>query len=83
VRWSEQLYLLLYGTGIRSFAKAVTARVGGIDVPVLGALAQGQYIGLDQVNIGPLPAPLAGRGEVPIQIWVDGVAANPVTIRMQ
>lgn len=76
----EQVYLLLFGTGIRGFQQAVTATVGGESVPVLGAVAQGQFAGLDQVNIGPLPAALSGRGELPIVIRVDGQAANTATV---
>ncbi|MEP7362388.1 MAG: hypothetical protein ABI972_03965 [Acidobacteriota bacterium] len=77
---SGDVYLLLFGTGIRGFQTAVTATIGGDPVPVLGAVAQGQFAGLDQVNIGPLPATLRGRGELPIVLRVDGQAANTVTV---
>ena len=76
----EQVFLLLFGTGIRGFQQAVTATVGGESVPVLGAVAQGQFAGLDQVNIGPLPESLRGRGELPIVLRVDGQSANTVTV---
>ena len=76
----EQVYLLLFGTGIRGYQQAVTATVGGDSVPVIAAVAQGQFAGLDQVNIGPLPAALRGRGELPIVLTVDGQAANTVTV---
>jgi uncharacterized protein (TIGR03437 family) len=74
------VYLLLFGTGIRGYQQSVTATVGGESIPVLGAVAQGQFAGLDQVNIGPLPATLRGRGELPIVLRVDGQAANTVTV---
>ena len=63
---SDEIFLLLFGTGIRGFTSQVTATVGGENVPVLGPGPQGQFVGLDQVNIGPLPRSLAGRGEVDI-----------------
>ena len=76
----DLVYLLLFGTGIRGFSSEVRVRVGGEEVPVLAAVAQGQYPGLDQVNAGPLPASLAGRGEVPIEMTVDDIAANVTTL---
>jgi uncharacterized protein (TIGR03437 family) len=78
----NQVYLLLFGTGMRNAAKAV-ATVGGVDVPVSGPAAQGEFAGLDQVNLGPLPASLAGRGDVSIAVTVDGKAANPVTVSIK
>jgi len=38
---------------------------------------------LDQVNIGPLPAALAGTGSVNIVITADGQAANTVNVTIQ
>ncbi|MEO5925152.1 MAG: carboxypeptidase regulatory-like domain-containing protein [Bryobacteraceae bacterium] len=77
------VYLTLYGTGIRYRATAVAATIGGLSVPVLAAVAQGQYAGLDQVNVGPLPIALAGRGEVSVNFQVDGRATNPVTVNVR
>ena len=54
---SNNLYLVLYGTGIRSVASvfAVTCTVGNnLNLPVTYAGAQSQYPGLDQVVV-PLP----------------------------
>jgi uncharacterized protein (TIGR03437 family) len=53
---TDQVYLILYGTGIRgnSGLSAVALSVGGISVPVRYAGPQNQYEGLDQVNAGPL-----------------------------
>jgi len=79
---TDQVYLVLYGTGIRS-AKSLstaTATVGGVSVPVPYAGAQGQYAGLDQVNVGPLPRSLAGKGAVSIIVTVDGFPSNPVEV---
>jgi len=75
-----QIYLELYGTGIRA-AKSVTATVGGVSVPVLGWAVQSQYAGLDQVNIGPLPASL--KDQVTVAVTADGMAANPVNVTIK
>lgn len=78
---AEQVFLLLYGTGIRqrSALSAVTARIGGLSAEVVYAGSQGGLVGLDQLNIR-LPQTLAGRGEVELQLLVDGRAANPVNL---
>jgi uncharacterized protein (TIGR03437 family) len=77
----EQLYLMLFGTGLRHRDPqgTVTVKIGGIDVPVLYAGAQGQFVGLDQVNVS-LPRALVGRGEVEIALTVDGRATNKVKV---
>jgi uncharacterized protein (TIGR03437 family) len=79
---TEQVYLEIYGTGFRN-AKNFTATVGGLRVPVLGAAATSQFVGEDQVNIGPLPQALAGQGSVNIVITADGQAANTVNVTIQ
>jgi len=77
-----QVYLEIFGTGIRN-AKSVKATVGGHSVPVLSAGSQGVFIGLDQVNIGPLPSSLKGSGPTNIVLTADGEAANTVNITIQ
>jgi uncharacterized protein (TIGR03437 family) len=79
---TEQVYLELYGTGFRN-ARNFTATVGGVSVPVLGAAATSQFVGEDQVNIGPLPGSLAGAGSVSILITADGQTANTVNVTIQ
>jgi uncharacterized protein (TIGR03437 family) len=79
---NEQIYLEMYGTGIRD-AKNVTVTVGGLSVPVLYYGAAPGYAGEDQVNIGPLPAALAGQGSVKIGLAADGQQANAVTVTIQ
>ena len=78
----EQVFLTLFGTGIRGAggATAVRATVGGSEVPVQSAEAQGGLVGLDQVVIGPLPRSLAGRGEVEVVITAAETASNTVTV---
>jgi uncharacterized protein (TIGR03437 family) len=82
---TDQIYLSLYGTGLRGFSSlsAFTVTIGGVSVPVSGAAAQSQYPGLDQVNIGPLPRTLAGKGEANVVLKVDGRTANTVTVNIK
>jgi uncharacterized protein (TIGR03437 family) len=79
-----QVVLTLYGTGIRgrSAPGAVTAKIGGVDAPVLYAGSQTQYSGLDQVNV-TLPRSLAGRGDVDVVLSVDGKTANTVKVNVR
>ena len=76
---SNQLYVSLYGTGLRNAGK-VTVTVGGLNVPVLSSGAQGVFAGLDQVNVGPLPRDLVGKGQVNIVLTADTQAANTVNV---
>ena len=80
---TDQLYLVLYGTGIRHRASddAVVATVNGVNVPIKTA-AQGVYPGLDQMNL-QLPRSLAGAGTADVIITVAGQMANTVQIAIQ
>lgn len=80
---TDLVYLNLFGTGIRnrSNLSAVTATVGGISVNVSYAGAQGQYEGLDQLNL-LLPKSLRGRGDVNVVVTVDGQTANTVRVKI-
>lgn len=66
---TEQVFLLLYGTGIRGRASTptTTVSVAGANQVVQYAGAQGEFVGLDQVNIR-LNRNLAGRGLVEIKL---------------
>src|SRR5262249_28595748 len=81
---SEQVYLILYGTGVRnrSSLQAVMAKIGGANSQVLSAGAQGGYVGLDQINLS-LPRELAGRGDVDVILTVGGQPANTVRVNMK
>lgn len=79
---TDSVYLLLYGTGLRG-AGTTTATIGGVAVPVTFAGAQGQFAGEDQVNVGPLPQSLAGRGNVQIILTSDGIPANAVNVTIK
>jgi uncharacterized protein (TIGR03437 family) len=62
-----QVFLELFGTGIRGRTSLanVTATLGGVSAPVLFAGAQGQFPGLDQVNVQlPSNSPLHGEHDI-------------------
>lgn len=80
---SDQVFLVLFGTGIRgrSSLSAVRVTMGGEAAEVQAAGPQGEFVGLDQVNIR-VPRSLRGRGEVSVVLTVDGKSANTVTVRI-
>jgi len=83
---TDNVFVVLFGTGIRgrSALSAVTASIGGVNLPVAFADAQGAFAGLDQVNImiSP-PQTLKGRGTVDVVLTVDGVKSNTVQINFK
>lgn len=79
---SDQVYLNFFGTGFRG-QSSVKVTLGGQLVPVLGAVAQGQYAGLDQLVIGPIPASLAQKGDLFLEAHFDGIPANAVSVAFQ
>ncbi len=78
---TDQLFLVLFGSGIRNRSSIfnVTARIGGANMEVLYAGAQGGFVGLDQVNLR-LPRSLAGRAETDVALTVDNIQANSVKV---
>ena len=75
----------LYSSAVRSrrsVISGVRAQIGGVDVEALFAGAQGEFVGLDQVNLS-LPGILVGRGEVDVLLTVDGKIANPVKLSIK
>lgn len=81
---TDQVFLLLYGTGIRgrSAPTSVSATIGAASITAAFAGASSQFPGLDQVNL-LLPHSLAGSGEAQVSLTVDGLAANPVLVSIQ
>ena len=81
---SDQLVVTLYGTGLRNLSSLqnTTVSIGGALAQILYAGAQPQYPGLDQVNV-VVPQSLAGAGEVPVLLTVEGQTANVVTLNIQ
>lgn len=79
------VYLDFYGTGFRgrSSISNVLVSLGGISVPALYAGPQSQYLGLDQLIVGPLPRALAGKGVTTVSVNVDGTPANALSVVFQ
>lgn len=76
----ESVYVSVFGTGLRAAAGEVTATVGGMRVDVAGPVPHPEFAGLDQLNLGPLPASLAGRGLVEIRLNAGSIAGNATQI---
>jgi uncharacterized protein (TIGR03437 family) len=80
---TDRAFLFLFGTGIEAAgASGVNVTVAGTNAPVSYAGPQGQFIGVDQVNV-QLPASLKGSGNVTLKLTANGIAANPVNITIQ
>ncbi len=79
---SDQVFAVLYGTGIRGVGspERVTLTIDGERLPVLYAGTQADFAGLDQMNAGPLPRKLIGRGTVPVVLEINGRISNVVTL---
>jgi uncharacterized protein (TIGR03437 family) len=74
------VYLSFYGTGIGNGPAAVNFGSTTVDATYAGP--QGQFPGLDQVNVG-LPLALHGAGVVSVTVTVNGVTSNPVKISVK
>ena len=77
---SGQTVLVLFGTGLRA-ASEVTVTIDGEPQQVTFFGPQGQFVGLDQINVVLDPS-LKGRGEVEVVITADGHVSNIVTINI-
>ncbi|NDD62653.1 MAG: hypothetical protein EBZ36_01530 [Acidobacteria bacterium] len=77
----DEVYLALFGTGIRfrNSQSTVTVRIGEKILPTSYAGAQGEYAGLDQINL-LLPRSLRGLGETSLSVLVDGRESTRVRI---
>jgi hypothetical protein len=80
---TDDVILLLYGTGIRarSDLRNVKVTIGQEECEVLYAGPQGEFPGLDQVNVR-LPRALLGKDIVSLTLTADGKASNVVTLEM-
>jgi uncharacterized protein (TIGR03437 family) len=77
---NDQLFLLLYGTGLRHHkGGAAAAKLGGVNSAVQFVGTVNGFAGLDQVNL-ELPRSLSGRGEIELELTIDGRTANMVRI---
>jgi uncharacterized protein (TIGR03437 family) len=81
---AEQVFLLLSGTGIRNHSGLANlrAKIGSENAEVTFAGAEGILPGVDQVNLRLQPS-LRGRGEVSVELLVDGRAANTVRVKIK
>jgi uncharacterized protein (TIGR03437 family) len=80
---TDQVYLVLYGTGLRAAGTAgVTVTIGGIGAPVVYGGPQGEVEGFDQVNV-QVPRSLSGGGAVQVILTAAGMAANTVNFTIQ
>ncbi len=80
----DQMFLILFGTGIRYYDPTSEAevRIGNLSVNALYAGRQDDFAGLDQVNI-PLPKTLMGQGDVDVVLKLNGKTTNTVKIRLK
>jgi uncharacterized protein (TIGR03437 family) len=76
------VYLSLYGTGIRGGSSIVVVKIDDEAVPVTYAGPQGQYAGLDQVNVR-LDRSVRTRGERNITVTIGSVVSNAVRILLR
>lgn len=77
----DQIYLVLYGSGLGNSATA-TATIGGVNATVAYSGPQSTYAGLDQYNI-LIPASLAGAGSVNVIVTAGGKPSNAVNVTIQ
>ncbi len=88
IDWKNQtdnLYLVLYGTGVRNFSGQlpnVGIKIGLTTLPVVYVGSQNFFTGVDQVNVF-LPRTLAGSGLVDATLTVDGKTANTVKLNFK
>jgi uncharacterized protein (TIGR03437 family) len=74
------VYLSFYGTGISG--TDIQVAIGGVTAAPTYVGPQGQFPGLDQVNVG-LPLSLHGAGDVTVTVTAGGVTSNAVKIAVQ
>ncbi|MFM8394200.1 MAG: hypothetical protein ACKOB4_09800 [Acidobacteriota bacterium] len=74
----DEIYLVLFGSGLRGVSglTGITATIGDSSIPVLYVGGDSNFVGLDQLNLGPIPRSLIGSGLVNLTVTVDGKRAN-------
>jgi uncharacterized protein (TIGR03437 family) len=79
----QETVLELWATGLdAATASNVEVTIGGTDAMVLFAGPEGSYPGVDQVNV-VVPQSLAGAGNVPVVLSIEGVTSNTVNVTIQ
>lgn len=78
---TEQVYLVLYGTGARAYSAMtqVSAKLGETPLEVVTLSPQGTFAGLDQINLR-LPRNLPVCGTLDVTLTIDGKVANKVQV---
>jgi uncharacterized protein (TIGR03437 family) len=80
---SDKVFLLIFGTGIRGAPTSqVTVQIGSMTVTPSYSGPQGEYDGMDQINI-QLPYSLKGAGDVTISLTAVGQKSNTGHITLQ
>jgi len=81
---TDRLFLQLYGTGIRGRLRLqdVSVTISAVGGGINYAGAQGQFPGLDQVNV-LLSRQLVGRGDVEVTLRVEDQLSNVVRLRVR
>jgi uncharacterized protein (TIGR03437 family) len=80
----QPAYLILFGTGIRNRESItdISVSIGPLSLPVEYAGPQGQFVGLDQVNVF-LPPELAALGTVDLTVVVNSQPSNTVRVNFR
>lgn len=79
---TDTVVLSLFATGVRGFASLPVVKIGGQVAEVLRAEPQWELMGLDIVDV-VVPRSLVGKGNVNVELTVDGVLANRTTVRVK
>ena len=75
-------FVALFGAGFRFASSAMTMMIGTTNVTPAFVGAQGQFDGLDQINL-QIPQSMAGAGNVDLIFSVDGRMSNLVKLRIR
>ena len=78
----DEVFLTVFATGLRK-AESVTVAINGMEIRVRFAGEQGQFLGFDQLDVGPLPRSLIGVGEATLEANVDGASSNSIRLVFQ
>ncbi|HWQ36171.1 MAG TPA: hypothetical protein VNQ79_25260 [Blastocatellia bacterium] len=81
---SDQVFLILFGTGVRfcQSNRSATVKIDGETAEVLYLGPQGQFVGLDQINVR-LSRNLIGRGDVSLSLTAEGLVSNTVRLKIK
>lgn len=78
---SDQLYLTLYGTGLRGLRpQDLAISANGVTLPVEYLGAHSYFVGLDQINVR-VPASLRNAGTVPLELRVGTLTVDGGRLR--